>query len=208
MMPKRLHVSAILLFAALLWGVLLMLSGLPVTSAYLKPFSIIVGAVVAMLAAFDLWLWRVPILQGWFVKRPHLWGTWRVTFQSSWIDPQTQQRIGPRKAYAVIDQTYTRTSLRLLTEESTSELLVDDIVLAPDGIFRLFGVYRNEPKAAVRHRSEIHYGAVALTIYTEPLLRLEGTYWTDRQTRGDLVFSDRHTEKHDSFESARLAFRD
>jgi hypothetical protein len=207
-MPKRLHVSAVLLFAALLWGVLLIASGLPVTPAYLRPISTVVGAVVALVAAFDLWLWRVPVLQGWFVKRPHLWGTWRVTFQSDWIDRETGERIGPRTGYAIIDQTYTRTSLRLLTGESTSELLVDDIVLAPDGVFKLFGVYRNEPKVAVRHRSGMHYGALALTIATEPLLRLEGTYWTDRQTRGDLTFTDRKPEKHDSFESARLAFGD
>ena len=207
-MPKRLHVSALLMYAALIWGGMLIVNGLTVSPEFFQPFSIVVGAVVLGLSVFDLWLWRVPALQGWFVKRPHLWGTWRVTFQSNWINPATGQGIGPRKGYAVIDQTYTRTSLRLLTEESTSELLVDDIVLAPDGVFRLFGVYRNEPKVAVRHRSTLHYGAIALTIHTEPLLRLEGTYWTDRQTSGDLVFSDRQSDKHDSFESARLAFRD
>ena len=207
-MPKRLHVSALLMLAATVWGAMLLLNGFAITPKFFQPFSLVVGVVVLALSAFDVWLWRVPVLQGWFVKRPHLWGTWRATFQSTWIDEATGEQIGPRSAYAVIRQTYTQTSLRLLTSESTSELLVDDIVLGTDGTFRLFGVYRNEPKVAVRHRSEMHYGAIALTVYSEPLLRLEGAYWTDRQTRGDLLLADRKTEEHDSFESARLAFND
>lgn len=105
-MFQRIHVSAMLLFAAAVWGVALMLSGLPSTGEYLRPFSVVVGSLVVALSLFDLWLWRVPVLRGWFVRRPHLWGTWRVTFQSSWVDPATGTPIGPRNGYMVVRQTY------------------------------------------------------------------------------------------------------
>lgn len=49
------------------------ISRCPVQKELFKPFSTVVGVVAFLLAAFDLFLWRLSWLQGWFVKRPHLW---------------------------------------------------------------------------------------------------------------------------------------
>jgi hypothetical protein len=201
-MPSQIQVSAILLVASVVWGAALMASGTPVGAAFFKPLSTVSGALVLALSAFDVWLWRVPALQGWFVRRPFLWGTWRAEFRSNWVDPTTGERIPPKVGYMLVRQTYRKIRLRLMTDESTSELLVDDLVVDPDGTFRVFAVYRNESKLEVRERSPIHYGALALTVQGSPVQALVGFYWTDRNTRGDIEITGRVESYYDSFSEA------
>jgi len=45
-MIDRLHLSAILLVAALIWGVLLLLMGVAVSVVWLRPFSFVTGALL------------------------------------------------------------------------------------------------------------------------------------------------------------------
>lgn len=205
-MPTRLHVSALLGFVALAWAAGLVVSGFNVPLAFLGPFNMVTGMTVAALALFDNWLWRVPALQGWFVKRPNLNGTWRVQFQSDWVDPATGRGVPPKTAYMVVRQTFSTLSMRLMTDESVSALVAEGIVLSPEGTFKVFAVYRNESKIQVRDRSPIHYGAFVLDVQDVPIEQLAGFYWTDRKTRGDMTLADRRPEQCGSFESATLLF--
>jgi SMODS-associating 2TM, beta-strand rich effector domain len=86
---EKLHMSAILMIAAALWGCMLIIEGLSITPAYFHPFSTVLGVIMALLGLFDVWLWRLKLLQGWFVKRPVLNGTWRAEIRSNWVDPAT-----------------------------------------------------------------------------------------------------------------------
>lgn len=205
-MLSRIHVSAIVLVVAVVWAVSLVLQGLSVSPEFFRPFSTASGLLVLVLAAFDNWLWRVPILQGWFVKRPHLWGTWRATFQTSWRDPETGDVSGPITGFMVVRQTYSDITMRLLTRESSSWFIADELTISPDGTFEVYAVYQNQPRAEVRHRSPIHYGALKLVVQGTPAARLEGVYWTDRLTRGDLVLEERRSESYDSYESAATEY--
>jgi hypothetical protein len=205
-MPSRVHVSALVLFATTVWGVVLITWGVTIPAGAFGPFSIVVGALVIALSVFDLWLWRVPILQGWFVKRPVLQGTWRVAFKSEWVDPITHQRIAPKVGYMAVRQTFSSLSMRLMTDESTSSLVAEGIALAPDGTFKVFAVYRNESRIAVRDRSPIHYGAFALDVHGTPAASMEGVYWTDRNTRGDMVLSERRKRVVDNYSDAHTEF--
>lgn len=205
-MIERLHMSAILLFAAAIWGGLLLLEGVAITPAWLHPFSRVLGAVMILLGAFDLWLWRLPFLRGWLVKRPVLNGTWRAEVRSNWIDTATGSKIGAKLGYMVIHQTFSRLMLSLITDESRSELLGAEIARASDGTYRVFGVYRNEPRLSVRHRSEIHYGGLALQVAGSPPTRIEGHYWTDRATAGELTLSDRRPRHADDLASAKALY--
>ena len=54
--PARIHLQALLLILAVVWGLLLLLQGVAVTPAFFKPFSMVVGIGVALLSAFDLFL--------------------------------------------------------------------------------------------------------------------------------------------------------
>ena len=174
-MIPRIHLSTILLLAAFIWGVLLMVAGgVAVSISWLRYLSTVTGALLFLLGAFDVWLWRLPFLQGWFVRRPSIGGTWRTVVRSNWIDPSTGERIEPVEGYMAIRQTYSSLSLRLMTSESASELIGSEIVSFPDGTFRITGVYRNEPKQLIRDRSPIHNGAILLTVIGRPATALKG----------------------------------
>ena len=114
-MASEKYIKAILYVAVAAWA----------TSALLKPLSTVTTIVVFATLAFDLWLWKIPLLHGWFVKRPVIDGTWKVEIRSNWKNPATGARIGPVEGYMVIRQTFSTLSLRLLTEESSSELVGD-----------------------------------------------------------------------------------
>lgn len=192
-MIERLHLSTLILIAALLWAALLALEGVAITAAWFRPFSVVIALLLLLLTAFDLYLWRLPFLQAWFVKRPLLDGTWKADVRSNWKNPDTGKAIDPIEGFMVIRQTFSRLSLRLLTDESQSELLGADLIRADDGTYRVVGVYRSEPKLTVRDRSPIHYGGLALQVIGKPPRSLEGHYWTDRDTAGAIALTDRRS---------------
>jgi hypothetical protein len=71
-------VKVILYAAVAVWAVLLFFSGQSVPSAVLRPFSTVTSIVVLLSMAFELWLWKLPLLHGWLVKRPVIDGTWHA----------------------------------------------------------------------------------------------------------------------------------
>lgn len=205
-MISRLHLSAILLCAAILWGLLLIAQGVTVEATWLKPFSTVIGGVLLLLLAFDKWLWRWGVLQGWFVKKPDLQGTWQIELSSQWKDPQTGESPPNSTTFLVVRQSFSLISLRMLTPESSSEVLGANIIEAPDGTYRVYAVYRNEPKISVRERSPIHYGGLVLAVEGSPVNCLSGHYWTDRNSCG-LLSSISHKPKIcASFDEARSLF--
>lgn len=207
-MLNRLHLSVILLIAAAIWGGLLVFEGVAVSGTWFRPFSTVVGLLLLLLVAFDLWAWRLRILHGWFVPRPDLRGTWRVEIQSDWKTPVTNEAIGPIITYLVVRQTFSTLSVRMLTAESASELVAAEINKASDGTYRLAAVYRNEPKLSVRDRSPIHYGAIVLDVQGDPAKELSGYYWTDRNSRGEIRTLSRYTAIAGSFADAQRLLRE
>ncbi len=200
------QLTAILFIAAALWGALLLLDGVSVDASLLTPFSRVVGILVLLLAAYDRWLWKLPVFARWLAKRPVLQGTWRGVISSRWKDPKTGMTPAPIEAYMVVRQTLSSLSMRLHTAESSSELLGAEISYAPDGTCELSGVYRNEPKAAVLHRSPIHHGGILLRVVGQPATSLKGKYWTDRNSAGDMELVERRSRAAGDFESARTLF--
>lgn len=190
-MIEKLHLTTVILVAALIWGALLILDGVLVSPSWLRHLSVVTGVLLLLLTIFDLYLWRLAIFRSWFVKRPLIDGTWKAQLQSNWVDPQTGQVKPPIDAFMVVRQTFSRMSLRLLTAESQSELLGAEVVRADDGSYRIIGVYRNEPRLGVRERSQIHYGGLVLQVIGSPPERLTGHYWTDRDTKGELALFER-----------------
>ena len=203
-MISKTHLTTILLFAAVTWGILLVVvSGVAVSISWLKPLSTVTGILLFLLGIFDLWLWRMPVLQGWFVKRPVIRGTWQATLRSTWVDPSTGKVIEPVEGFMVIRQTYSSLSLRLFTSESSSELIGADFNTSSDGTMRIAGVYRNEPRQLLRQSSPIHYGAILLDIEGRPATCLRGHYWTDRNTSGEIELNNRRNKIFHNYETAR-----
>jgi len=129
-----------------------------------------------------------------------------VVLTSNWKAIENGQPIPPITGYLVVRQTYSSLSLRLLTAESSSELLGAQILKAEDGTFKIAGVYRNEPKLAVRHRSPIHYGGLVLVLEGNPPNALEGHYWTDRDTTGEIRATEKGKKVFQTFDAATKLF--
>lgn len=204
-MLTRLHISSFIALTIVIWLMALWIQGMPVLNAdFVKPFSIVVGAITLFVTLFNKYLWALSIFRGWYVKRPDLRGSWKVELKSSWTDPQTGEVAAPIYGYAVIRQTLTSLSLRLMTKESRSVLVAYSIDQQEDeGLFRLVGVYRNEPKIELQGvRSEIHHGSFALEIHGTPVYELQGHYWTDRGTKGSMKLFDGVKVLYDTFEQA------
>src|SRR5438128_1750365 len=103
-MIERLHLSVVVLVAAIVWGGLLLLQGVAVETSWLRPISGVIGVLLLGLAAFDLHLWKLPILQSWFVKRPFIGGTWQAELKSNWVEPTSGKVVAPISGFMVIRQ--------------------------------------------------------------------------------------------------------
>jgi len=170
---------------------------------FLAPFTVVVGIVGAVAAAFNKWLWSWSIFRGWYINRPDLRGTWKVELQSDWKDPDTGQGVPLITAYLAIRQSLTSLNLRLMTPESKSLSLAYSIDIEADEIYRVYSIYRNEPKLELQgQRSEIHHGSLVLEVHGEPPTSMEGNYWTDRNTTGVMKMTDRNKIVFSTFADA------
>lgn len=201
-MISRIHLSALLLIAALVWGLLLVLGGVSVSVVWLRPLSTVTGVLILLLAIFDRWAWRLPFLYPWFVSVPNLQGTWKGEVMSTWVAPDTGSRPPEIQAFLVMRQTFSSLRMQLITAESSSELLAGSIARDSDGNCRITGTYRNTPRLLRRDASPIHYGSVLLDVIGAPPHSLDGHYWTDRNTTGEVCFRQRSKELFQNFETA------
>ncbi len=199
------YVKAIIYTAVAIWAVVLLVSGQKLSSDLLRPLSTVTSLVVLLSIAFELWLWKLPLVHDWLVKRPVIEGTWRAELRSNWKDP-SGVTIAPVEGFVVIRQTFLNLSLRLLTKESSSHLLGTEIVCSVDGLYCVSGVYRNEPRYEDRSHSPIHYGAVWLQVINMPTQMLQGHYWTDRNTAGEMRLTERQKKKFQDFQSAHAYY--
>jgi hypothetical protein len=103
----------------------------------------------------------------------------------------------------VIRQTFWSVSARLITRESKSYSMVGAIDSEGDSHYSLMAVYRNTPRASVRGRSPIHHGTLMLDIGGDPPSRLEGFYWTDRKTMGEIELTQRFNKHVSDFAGAQ-----
>lgn len=207
-MLSRLHIASFIGLTILVWLVALWIQGQPVLSTeFLRPFSVVVATIATIVGVFTRWAWAWPVFRGWYVKRPDVRGTWKVVLKSNWVDPATGKGVDPITAYIAVRQTLTGLSLRLMTPESRSKLVAHSIEIENDGIYRIAGIYQNEPRVELQgDRSEIHYGSLLLEVYGEPPQLMEGHYWTDRGTRGSMTVTDRQKKVLDTYEAAQKTF--
>ena len=209
-MWNRLHIIVLVALATSAWGVVLFLRGTPITIDHLAPFGIVVGFLGSAGVAFEYFLWRQRWLQGWFVKRPDVRGTWRVKLQSNWINPETREQIDPINCFMAVTQTYSNLQMHLMTPESDSWFVADRIRPSQKGEgYEIIGVYTNQPRIDLRgDRSEIHFGAVVLNTHGTRHFypdTLTGEYWTERGTKGNLTLSKRLAKIYTRYGDAKHA---
>ncbi|NYD40033.1 hypothetical protein [Nocardioides panaciterrulae] len=170
------------------WAAVLFFTGLDLDWEIRRWLAYLPSAVGLLVVAFDLWLWKIPGVSK-ATGRPHLYGTWRAT-----LTPNPNSRIPeggnwqPTGAL-VIEQTFWTTAVRLHTDQSTSASTTAAITSAPDSkqSKNLYFTYANRARQEHNERSYPHHGTTLLHVTGLKPTRLDGTYWTDRLTSGDIA---------------------
>lgn len=153
----------------------------------LIPKVVTVDLVIAGL--FVKWVWRWRPLQGWLVPFPDLNGTWEGVLQTDWRDAEGNTP-GPIPTILTIKQSFTHISCVMRTGEMESHSYVEGFNIDPDKqIRRLCYSYTSKPKVTLRERSTPHDGTISFNIIEKPERKLEGEYWTQRNTTGSVVLS-------------------
>jgi len=175
--------------ACLLYAAILYVAGIRPSESAASVLAYVPTAVGLLAIAVDKYLWKLPFIQR-FVPRPHIGGSWLTTIQPSKDSriPEGGNR-GPIEAAVVIEQTLWSLHITLLTGESSSQSVAASIARNGESNERwsVTYVYQNEPKQEHRRRSPVHRGASNLQATGGSPKQMEGTYWTDRFTAGDMT---------------------
>ncbi len=130
---------------------------------------------VFVMLIYEKWLWKLNPLEETPVLRKKYTGVLRSTYDGI-----------ERVAVLEIKQTLLSIRVVFITEESKSKSILSSIEKIQDE-WQLTYCYLNVPQANVRERSRIHYGTALLCI--ENPEEIQGQYFTDRQTTGDMRFT-------------------
>lgn len=208
-MISRNNVQAVIIIAVIFWGLALFFQGVDLYPALLRPYSLVVGGVIIILALYDNLLWRIPYLR-WIPGRPpNLNGTWAGVLTSNYCVPGSSTPVAPVLAFIVVTQSASEISIKQVTTESHSRTLTCALDRSSESWTASY-TYINEPNLSVQIRSSIHRGAGILNIHGSPPSSIEGPYWTSRGTMGTVDFTHWSSQKHSRFEDARNdpAFKD
>jgi hypothetical protein len=164
---------------------------------------------VLLLAAsvFEGTIWRWGLLHPHLVGTPPIRGTWKGTMTSLWTDPATGASPSPKAVYLAIEQTLTTVSVRLLTNESASDMIAGSVAKVPSHGWVVSYTYLNTPVIERRALSPVHYGGALLAILDGIGSTLDGEYWTDRGSKGRLIFPEHRGGIARSFEQAEALFQ-
>jgi hypothetical protein len=205
-MKQRFTVQVIVGIVVVVFLVGTWLKSRQIDLGWLKYFSTAVFVVTLVLAGWDVLIWRIPIVQRIPGIPRCIRGTWKGTLTSFWVDSATNSSPPPKTVYLVVRQTATAVSVRLLTDESRSTSYLGQIQEI-DGSVTLAYIYLNRPEMSVEHRSRMHYGSAVFDISGLPATRLQGRYWTDRDSKGELDFVERRQRLADDFSNAENLFQ-
>ena len=177
-------------------------AGVPLTRPIV---NVLVGApatAALVMTLFDLYVWRVGP-----VGAPILHGTWRAVVRSQWLD-ENGDRVPDLECFLVIKQVSTAVWITLLSPTlSRSVSVASSLERGSAGQYTLAWTYRNEPLVADRMTSPRHMGGAIIEGVTKRRPRsLQGRYWTDRGTAGDLLLADRLPVLYDDYAAASAAF--
>jgi hypothetical protein len=89
----------------------------------------------------------------------------------------------------VIEQTFWTIAVRQHTDQSSSSSSTAAVLTSPDSRHSksLYFTYENRARQEHNARSSAHCGTTRLHVVGTRPSTLDGTYWTDRLTSGDLV---------------------
>lgn len=167
-------------FSAILW-----LSGVLTPGWFSTVLAWAPAVAACAVIAWDKWVWKWgAVLRA--HNRPRIEGLWEGAITP--VPDPRRSEIGPIRCFVVIRQSFWSLHVYLCTAESSS--MSRSATLCPNdaaGASELVYVYDNEPQAGLLDRSPRHLGAARLHCPGREPVQLEGAYFTQRLTRGDLT---------------------
>lgn len=206
-MKVRLQVQAVVFVTVLVFAVGMLATGDKPNPAWLKFYSYAVTAAVVLVTAWDRWLWRLAISQKITAVPRNLNGTWKGVLTTFWADPETGVVPAPKPAFLVVRQTATTVSVAMLTDQMRSLSSLASLT-GVDGQRSLDYMYLSRPDSRYEKHSRIHHGSTSLDVTGIPPDRLYGRYWTNRDSRGELDFTERRWKFADTYDTALRMFGD
>lgn len=161
---------------------------LDVPKSYFRAYSLSLTATSALIGLFTWQGWKLPIFQKWLVLYPNLNGTWVGSMKSDWVDPKTKERVGPIDVALTVKQSLFGFSCVARSGEMTSYSISAGFESdSASHVHQLIYTYRSEPVIGVSDRSNIHHGTVILEFTGGNEFTLQGKYFTERKTAGDIA---------------------
>jgi len=193
--PKP-FIFILLVFSAIVWFIAASIRAKDLGN-FLDLISLIpIVASVDLLAywLFAQWGWRWKPLHGWLVPFPDLGGTWQGEVQTNWKDANGITP-GPIPVVLAIKQSFGHISCIMRTGEMESTSFAEGFCIDKDNqVRKLCYSYTSKPKSNLRDRSTPHDGTMVFNIVGNPVHKLEGEYWTQRQTTGAVLLTLRTKE--------------
>jgi hypothetical protein len=165
---------------------------------YCQRIPAIVTIDVVLAYGFSRWFWQWKIWHPWLVPFPNLNGTWKGEIRSEWINPKTNKKLAPIPAQLIVEQSFLEIRCTMKTKEMTSESFNAAFDMSKS-MPQLIYSYTSKTKANVTNRSPTHDGTMVFEFTNEGSKKLEGEYWTKRQTTGRASFSFRGKRKEYDF---------
>jgi len=204
-MKPRLTIQLTASAAVLVFAVGILSTGGKADWGWLDLYSYAATAAVMTYWLWERVVWKRPLVQRLGIVSRDISGTWQGTLTSLWTDPGSGTQPDPKTAYLVVRQTAFAVSVILLTDEAKSVSSLAS-VNSEDGIASLDYVYLGSPGITHEDRSRMHRGSASLNITGVAPTRLKGRYWTDRDSRGELDFTERAPHRAEDFEEAARLF--
>jgi len=164
---------------------------------FLRPIPQVVSADLFLAGLFMKWGWRWKRLQGWLVPFPNLNGTWEGQIQTNWKDADGKVS-DPISVILTIRQSFGDISCVMRTAEMESHSYAEGFCIDEERQIRqLCYSYTSKPSVRLRDRSTTHDGTILYNIIGQPTRKLEGEYWTQRQTTGKVTLTYRSKKQLD-----------
>lgn len=199
-MPTDRQLKVLVLVVLLLTWVIVRVEGQPLSAhSIAQAFSYVATILGGLLFCWNRWLWSWPVIR--LLSRfPNIKGTWKGHVQSDWQDKQP----GLIDVYVVIRQTYSTLDVRLFSNESSSVSLCATLLSDTENIYRIAVTYLNTPTTLHIGKSPISHGGMLLNVRgREPVQQLDGGYWTDRGTKGEIKLTEHSKELCSGFDDAK-----
>jgi hypothetical protein len=182
-------VYALIFVSALAWFGLAWQSGVNLAAA--REFFGLIPKVVtvdlAVIFVFTRWGWKCRVFRGWLVPFPNLHGSWAGSIYSDWVNPETGETVPPIPVMLTVSQSFSHISCLMHTGEMKSYSFAEGFNIDTDKqIKQLAYAYTSKPRICLNQRSLPHDGAVVFDIVENPSLKLNGRYWTERKTKGEI----------------------